>query len=61
MSKNPLSKGFFLFPTAKHKTGLSVHSDFNKHGLATVYQEIREGKAGTARAEKRKTLFIDRD
>lgn len=59
MSKNPLSKIFFCFLQQKNKTkGLSVHSDFNKH---TVYQEIREGKTGTALAEKRKTLFIDKD
>lgn len=38
----------FFHPTVKNKTGLSVHCDFNKHGLAAVYQKIREGKVGTA-------------
>lgn len=37
----PLS-GIFLGHTVKHKIGLSVQSDFNKHELAAVLGNVKE-------------------
>lgn len=39
--------GIFLSYSETQNRPVS-HCDFNKHGLAAVYQEIREAKAGTA-------------